>query len=602
MTIEEPVEELGAAVPHEEDEDWDELDPDEQLRRMRHSAAHVLAEAVLEMFPEAKYAIGPPIENGFYYDFELPRPLTPDDLTNLERRMKRTVKRNVPIEGEWIPKAQAEEIFKDQPYKLELIADLEGDLVGHFTHAGFEDLCRGGHTDRTGQLGAFKLTHSAGAYWRGDENNTMLQRVYGVLFPTQEELDAYLEAREEAERRDHRRLGRELDLFSTHEQYGPGLIYWHPKGGRTRIEIENAWREEHFDAGYEIVYTPHVGRAELWETSGHLDFYAESMYSPMDIDGNDYYLKPMNCPFHIQIYNNAKRSYRELPMRLAELGTVYRYERSGVLHGMMRVRGFTQDDAHIICTPDQVEDEILTVVEFVLHLLRLFGFEDFEASLSTRPEKAVGDLEQWDMAQDALRRAMDRADLTYDVDEGAGVFYGPKIDIHLKDTLGRRWQTATIQFDFNLPERFDMAYIGEDGAEHRPYMVHRALLGSIERFFGILVEHYGGAFPLWLAPVQAVVIPIADRHVEYAEHVQRELKQQRFRVEVDDSGERMGNKIRRAQLQKVPYMLVIGDREVEAEQVAVRDRSGDDLGAMPLFQLTDRLIDERDTRSYRPPA
>ncbi len=602
MTIEEPVEELGAAVPHEEDADWDELDPDEQLRRMRHSAAHVLAEAVLEMFPEAKYAIGPPIENGFYYDFELPRPLTPDDLTNLERRMKRTVKRNVPIEGEWIPKAQAEEIFKDQPYKLELIADLEGDLVGHFTHAGFEDLCRGGHTDRTGQLGAFKLTHSAGAYWRGDENNTMLQRVYGVLFPTQEELDAYLEAREEAERRDHRRLGRELDLFSTHEQYGPGLIYWHPKGGRTRIEIENAWREEHFDAGYEIVYTPHVGRAELWETSGHLDFYAESMYSPMDIDGNDYYLKPMNCPFHIQIYNNAKRSYRELPMRLAELGTVYRYERSGVLHGMMRVRGFTQDDAHIICTPDQVEDEILTVVEFVLHLLRLFGFEDFEASLSTRPEKAVGDLEQWDMAQDALRRAMDRADLTYDVDEGAGVFYGPKIDIHLKDTLGRRWQTATIQFDFNLPERFDMAYIGEDGAEHRPYMVHRALLGSIERFFGILVEHYGGAFPLWLAPVQAVVIPIADRHVEYAEHVQRELKQQRFRVEVDDSGERMGNKIRRAQLQKVPYMLVIGDREVEAEQVAVRDRSGDDLGAMPLFQLTDRLIDERDTRSYRPPA
>ena len=602
MTIEEPVEELGAAVPHEEDEDWDELDPDEQLRRMRHSAAHVLAEAVLEMFPEAKYAIGPPIENGFYYDFELPRPLTPDDLTNLERRMKRTVKRNVPIEGEWIPKAQAEEIFKDQPYKLELIADLEGDLVGHFTHAGFEDLCRGGHTDRTGQLGAFKLTHSAGAYWRGDENNTMLQRVYGVLFPTQEELDAYLEAREEAERRDHRRLGRELDLFSTHEQYGPGLIYWHPKGGRTRIEIENAWREEHFDAGYEIVYTPHVGRAELWETSGHLDFYAERMYSPMDIDGNDYYLKPMNCPFHIQIYNNAKRSYRELPMRLAELGTVYRYERSGVLHGMMRVRGFTQDDAHIICTPDQVEDEILTVVEFVLHLLRLFGFEDFEASLSTRPEKAVGDLEQWDMAQDALRRAMDRADLTYDVDEGAGVFYGPKIDIHLKDTLGRRWQTATIQFDFNLPERFDMAYIGEDGAEHRPYMVHRALLGSIERFFGILVEHYGGAFPLWLAPVHAVVIPIADRHVEYAEHVQRELKQQRFRVEVDDSGERMGNKIRRAQLQKVPYMLVIGDREVEAEQVAVRDRSGDDLGAMPLFQLTDRLIDERDTRSYRPPA
>ena len=595
------MEELGTAVPHE-DEAWDDLEPGEQLRRMRHSAAHVLAEAVLEMFPDAKYAIGPPIENGFYYDFELPRALTPDDLATLERRMKRTVKRNVPIEGEWIPKAEAEEIFKDQPYKLELIADLEGDLVGHFKHADFEDLCRGGHTDRTGQLGAFKLTHSAGAYWRGDENNQMLQRVYGVLFPTQDELDAYLEAREEAERRDHRRVGRELDLFSTHEEYGPGLIYWHPKGGRTRIEIENAWRDEHFEAGYEIVYTPHIGRGELWETSGHLGFYAENMYSPMDIDGNDYYLKPMNCPFHVQIYKNAKRSYRELPMRLAEMGTVYRYERSGVLHGMMRVRGFTQDDAHIICTPEQVEDEIVRVVEFVLHILRLFGFEDFEASLSTRPEKSVGNQERWDQAEDALRRALERADLEYGVDEGGGAFYGPKIDIHLQDTLGRKWQCSTVQFDFNLPDRFDMAYVGEDGQDHQPYMVHRALLGSMERFFGILVEHYGGAFPLWLAPVQAVVVPIADRHIEYAEHVQRELKQRGFRVEVDDSGERMGNKIRRAQLQKVPYMLVIGDREQEAEQVAVRDRSGDDLGAMPIFQFIDRLIDERDTRSYQPPV
>ncbi|MDA0353282.1 MAG: threonine--tRNA ligase [Chloroflexi bacterium] len=595
------MEELGEAVAHEEDVPWADLEPDEQLRRMRHSAAHVLAEAVLEMFPEGKYAIGPPIENGFYYDFDLPRSLTPEDLANLERRMKRTVKRNVPIEGEWIPKAQAEEIFKDQPYKLELIANLEGDLVGHFKHAKFEDLCRGGHTERTGKLGAFKLTHSAGAYWRGDEKNKMLQRIYGVLFPTQEELDAYLAAREEAERRDHRRVGRELDLFSTHEEYGPGLIYWHPKGGRTRVEIENAWREEHFAADYEIVYTPHVGRATLWETSGHLDFYADSMYSPMDIDGNDYYLKPMNCPFHVQIYKNTKRSYRELPMKLAELGTVYRYERSGVLHGMMRVRGFTQDDAHIICTPEQVEDEIVEVVEFVLHLLRLFGFEEFEASLSTRPEKSVGEQEQWDQAEDSLRRALERAGLEYGVDEGGGAFYGPKIDIHLKDTLGRKWQCSTVQFDFNLPERFDMSYVGEDGADHRPYMVHRALLGSIERFFGILVEHYGGAFPLWLAPVQAIVIPIADRHLDYAAHVQRELKQKGFRVDVDSSGERMGNMIRRAQLQKIPYMLVIGDREAEAEQVAVRDRSGDDLGAMPVFQLVDRMIDERDTRSYQPP-
>jgi threonyl-tRNA synthetase len=596
------IEELGDAVPHDEEIAFADLDPAEQLRRQRHSAAHVLAEAVLELFPDAKYAIGPPIENGFYYDFDLPRTLTPDDLVTLEARMRETIARDVPIEGEWIPKAEAQAIFKDQPYKLELIAELEGDLVGHFRHAGFDDLCRGGHTERTGQLGAFKLSHVAGAYWRGDEHRPMLQRVYGLLFPTQQELDAYIEAREEAERRDHRRLGRDLDLFSTHEEYGPGLVYWHPKGGRVRVEIENAWRQEHYDAGYEIVFTPHIGRATLWETSGHLGFYAENMYSPMDIDGNDYYLKPMNCPFHILIYKNSLRSYRELPMRLAELGTVYRYERSGVLHGMMRVRGFTQDDAHIICTPEQVEDEIFEVVEFVLHLLRLFGFDEFEASLSTRPEKSVGDREQWDQAEDSLRRALDRANLSYNVDEGGGAFYGPKIDINLKDTLGRRWQCSTVQFDFNEPERFGMTYIGEDGAEHRPYMVHRALLGSIERFFGILVEHYGGAFPLWLAPVQAVVIPIADRHVDYAHHVQRELREAGLRVEVDNSGERMGNKIRRAQLQKTPYMLVIGDREVEAEQVSVRDRSGDDLGAMPLFQLADRMVDERDTRTYQPPV
>jgi threonyl-tRNA synthetase len=596
------IEELGDAVPHDEEIAFADLDPAEQLRRQRHSAAHVLAEAVLELFPDARYAIGPPIENGFYYDFDLPRTLTPDDLVTLEARMRETIARDVPIEGEWIPKAEAQAIFKDQPYKLELIAELEGDLVGHFRHAGFDDLCRGGHTERTGQLGAFKLSHVAGAYWRGDEHRPMLQRVYGLLFPTQQELDAYIEAREEAERRDHRRLGRDLDLFSTHEEYGPGLVYWHPKGGRVRVEIENAWRQEHYDAGYEIVFTPHIGRATLWETSGHLGFYAENMYSPMDIDGNDYYLKPMNCPFHILIYKNSLRSYRELPMRLAELGTVYRYERSGVLHGMMRVRGFTQDDAHIICTPEQVEDEIFEVVEFVLHLLRLFGFDEFEASLSTRPEKSVGDREQWDQAEDSLRRALDRANLSYNVDEGGGAFYGPKIDINLKDTLGRRWQCSTVQFDFNEPERFGMTYIGEDGAEHRPYMVHRALLGSIERFFGILVEHYGGAFPLWLAPVQAVVIPIADRHVDYAHHVQRELREAGLRVEVDNSGERMGNKIRRAQLQKTPYMLVIGDREVEAEQVSVRDRSGDDLGAMPLFQLADRMVDERDTRTYQPPV
>ena len=581
-------------------EAFDELAADERLFRMRHSAAHVLAEAVLEQFPEAKYAIGPPIEHGFYYDFDLPRPLTPEDLIGLEVRMRQTVAADVPIEGEQIPKDEARALFADQPYKLELIDDIQDDTVGHFTHAGFQDLCRGGHTETTGQIGAFKLTHVAGAYWRGDEHRPMLQRIYGALYPTQEELEAYLASVEEAERRDHRRVGRDLDLFSTHEEYGPGLIYWHPKGARVRVELEDLWRREHYAAGYEIVFTPHIGRAALWQASGHLDFYADSMYSPMDIDGDDYYLKPMNCPFHIQIYKNGLRSYRELPIRLAELGTVYRYERSGTLHGMLRVRGFTQDDAHIICTPDQLLGEIVGAVEFALHLLRTVGFTDFRAHLSTRPtEKFVGATEDWDRAEDSLRQALERADVAYDLKEGDGAFYGPKIDIDLVDALGRAWQCSTIQFDFNLPERFDMTYIGDDGAEHRPFMVHRALYGSIERFMGIVIEHFGGAFPLWLAPVQARVIPIADRHVEYARHVERELRAAGLRPEVDDGGDRMGAKIRKAQLEKIPYMLVVGDREAEAEQVAVRDRTGDDLGAMPVLQLVERLIDERDNRDIQ---
>ena len=573
------------------------LDSEERLFRMRHSAAHVLAEAVLELFPDAKYAIGPPIEHGFYYDFELPRPLTPDDLEAIEGRMRSSIERDVAIEGQQIAKDEARRIFAGQPYKLELIDEIEDETVGHFRHGEFQDLCRGGHTERTGQIGAFKLTHVAGAYWRGDEHNAMLQRVYGALYPTQEELDAYLASVEEAERRDHRRLGRELDLFSMHEQYGPGLVYWHPKGGRVRMEMEDLWRREHVQAGYEIVFTPHIGRSTLWERSGHLEFFAENMYAPMDVDGSDYYLKPMNCPFHIQIYNNTRRSYRELPMRLAELGTVYRYERSGTLHGALRVRGLTQDDAHIICTPEQLEDEIVAIVEFALRILRIYGFEQFRAYLSTRPEKAVGSDGDWQRAEESLRQALDRAGMAYEVNEGDGAFYGPKIDIYLVDAIGREWQCPTIQFDFNLPERFDMTYIGEDGAAHRPFMVHRVLYGALERFFGVLIEHYAGAFPLWLAPVQAVVIPIADRHIDYARHVQRELTEHDLRVEVDGSGDRMGAKIRKAQLEKVPYMLVVGDRELEAEQVAVRDRSGDDLGAMPLFQLADRMVDERDNRT-----
>ena len=576
---------------------FSQLNDEEQLFRMRHSAAHILAEAMLEKFPDAKYAIGPPVDDGFYYDFELPRSLTPDDLVELQKRMTQSVRANLPIHGEQIDKDAAREIFSDQPYKLELIDEIEDSTVGHFSHGDFEDLCRGGHTETTGQVGAFKLDRIAGAYWRGDENNTMLQRVYGLLFSTEEELVEYEELREQARLNDHRRLGRELDLFSTQEDYGPGLIYWHPKGARLRVEIEDTWKQAHDEGGYDLVFTPHIGRSTLWETSGHLDFFSEGMFSAMDVDGDDYYLKPMNCPFHIQIFKNDLRSYRELPMRLAELGTVYRYERSGVLHGMLRVRGFTQDDAHIICTPEQLDSEVDGVVRFVLDLLGVFNFENISATLSTRPEKAVGDSSQWDRAERALREAIERAELAYDVEDGGGAFYGPKIDFHLTDALGRRWQCSTVQFDFNLPERFDMSYVGDDGEPHRPFMVHRALFGSIERFVGILIEHYGGAFPMWLAPVQVAIIPIADRHLEHADRIGAELKARGIRFNVDAAKERMGNKIRRAQLQKIPYMLVVGDREAEADAAAVRTRTGDDLGEIPVRELVDKFLAEIQDRS-----
>ena len=565
---------------------------DDRLYRMRHSASHIMAEAILSMFPEARFAIGPPIENGFYYDFDLPRSLTLDDLVVIEERMRQSIAADRPFEHSQAPKDEARRLFAGQPYKLELIDGIEDEMVSLYRHGPFLDLCEGPHVESTGHVKAFKLTGIAGAYWRGDERNPMLQRIYGALFETQEELDAYLHRLEEAQRRDHRRLGRELDLFSFHEEFGPGLVYWHPKGGRVRTIIEDLWRQEHYAGGYELVYSPHIGKSTLWQTSGHLDFYQESMYSPMDVDGQEYFIKPMNCPFHILMYRSSTRSYRDLPMRLAELGTVYRYERSGVLHGLMRVRGFTQDDAHIFCRPDQVEDEILRCVDFALFFLRTFGFQDFQVYLSTRPEKYVGTVEDWDMAEGALRRAIEAAKLPYEVDEGGGVFYGPKIDIKIKDVLGREWQCTTIQFDFNLPERFDLAFVGDDGRERRPYMVHRALLGSMERFLGVLIEHYGGAFPLWLAPVQATVIPIADRHVEYARRVAEELRAEGLRVEVDERGERMQAKIRDAQLQKVPYMLVVGDKEMEAEAAALRCRSGEDLGPLPLFQVIDRLKDE----------
>jgi threonyl-tRNA synthetase len=572
------------------------------LYKIRHSAAHVMAEAVLEMFPEGKIAIGPPIEDGFYYDFDLPRPLTPEDLEAIERRMREIIAADYKFERREISAEQARKLYADQPYKLELIQGLEGGLdeygmepvekpiISTYRHNSFEDLCRGPHVEHTGQINpdAIKLMKVSGAYWRGDEHNPMLQRIYGTAWETAQQLEEYLHRLAEAEKRDHRKLGAQLDLFSVQpEQLGGGLILWHPKGGLIRHVAEEFCKAEHLAHGYDLVYSPHIGKSTLWETSGHLDFYRENMYAPMDIDGQEYYLKPMNCPFHILMYKNSLRSYRDLPFRFAEWGTVYRYERGGVLHGLLRVRGFTQDDAHHFCRPDQMPEEIDFVLNFCLHILRSFGFTDFNAYLSTRPGegKAVGDPAQWRDAEAALEAALKRSGVPYEIDEGGGAFYGPKIDLKIKDAIGREWQLSTIQFDFNMAERFDMTYVGEDGQEHRPYMIHRALLGSMERFFGVLIEHYGGAFPVWLAPVQAMLIPIADRHVEYANQVAARLKEAGLRAEVDDTSDRMGNKIRKAQEQKIPYMLVVGDKEAEAGTVAVRLRTNENLGPKPIEEF-----------------
>jgi threonyl-tRNA synthetase len=572
---------------------------EDQLDKLRHSTSHVMAQAVLEKFPEGKIAIGPPIENGFYYDFDLPRPLTPEDLEEIEARMKEIIAEGHDFSYQELDEQGAKNMFADQPYKLELINDilsagtdeygepLDGDpQLSIYKSGSFVDLCRGPHVDNTKEIrpDALKLLNVAGAYWRGDERRPMLQRIYGTVWKTKKELKKHLAWLEEIEKRDHRRLIRDLDLLSFHPEAGPGLAYWHPKGGQMRVIIEDYWRKLHYEGGYDIVFTPHIGRAQLWETSGHLDFYEEGMYSPMDIEGQDYYIKPMNCPFHVMIYKSKMRSYRELPLRWAELGTVYRYERSGTLHGLLRVRGFTQDDAHIVCTPEQIEDEILRVLDFSIMLLSGFGFEEFKFELSVRDPKALekyaGADTMWERAEVSLVKALETRDLVYERMEGEAVFYGPKIDIKIKDALGRLWQLTTIQFDFNVPERFDMSFVGEDGKEHRPYMVHRALLGSLERFFGVLVEHYGGAFPVWLSPVQVTLIPIADRHIEYARSVQEQLRVAGLRAEVDVSGERMQAKIRDAQMQKIPYMLVIGDREMEAGQVNLRKRDGDVPGAI----------------------
>jgi threonyl-tRNA synthetase len=556
-----------------------------------------MAQVVTEMFEpgEAKVAIGPPIAEGFYYDFDLPRSLTPEDLESIEKRMREILAGNFEFKREVLSADEARKLFADQPYKIELIDGLDaGGLdeygepidekpeISIYTQDTFTDLCRGPHVAKTEAINpdAIKLLKVAGAYWRGDENRPMLQRIYGTAWESADDLEQYLWRLEEAKKRDHRRVGKDLDLYSVNEAVGPGLILWHPKGGMVRKLAEDFCRDEHEKGGYDFVYSPHIGKASLWETSGHLDWYQEAMYSPLDIDGQQYYLKPMNCPFHVQIFNSRTRSYRDLPLRFAEWGTVYRYERSGVLHGLLRVRGFTQDDAHIFCRPDQMPEEIDRVLDFSLNILRAFGFENFQAYLSTRnPEKAAGDPEDWDAPTEALRQSLEREGVPYIVDEGEAVFYGPKIDIKVKDALGREWQLSTI----------DLAYVGEDGEEHRPYMIHRALLGSMERFMGVLIEHHAGAFPVWLAPVQAVLIPIADRHAEFAHKVAATMKEAGVRVEVDDRGERMNAKIRDAQMQKVPYMLVIGDREVDAGAVSVRLRSEEDLGSMQIDPVIERI-------------
>jgi threonyl-tRNA synthetase len=562
------------------------------LEILRHSTAHVMAAAICRLYEKVQLDIGPATDAGFYYDFDLSHRFTPEDFPLIEREMAKIVGENLSFECLEMSREEARILLegKGQRYKLERLADIpEGQKITFYRCGDFLDLCRGPHVARTGDLKAFKLSSVAGSYFRGIETNPMLQRLYGIVAASQQELDEQVLRMEEALKRDHRKLGKELDLFSVQEDVGPGLIHWHPKGARIRSIIEEYWRAEHFKAGYELLYTPHIGRAGLWETSGHLGFYAENMYAPMVIDEVSYYAKPMNCPFHIQIYKNNKHSYRDLPLRWAELGTVYRYEKTGVLHGLLRVRGFTQDDAHIFCTPEQIVDEVKRTVEFALRLWRSFGFTEITAYLATQPAKAVGEPERWEQATNSLRQALEAEKIPFVVDEGGGAFYGPKIDLKVKDAIGREWQMSTIQFDFNLPERFELAYTGGDGKEHRPYMVHRALLGSLERFFGVLVEHYAGAFPLWLAPEQIRVLPINDKVMPAAESLVAALQAADFRVRMDRSADKLGAKIRDAQMAKIPYMLVLGAREAEAGLVSVRSRTAGDLGTMTLEALISKL-------------
>jgi len=558
----------------------------------RHSSTHIMAQAVKELFPTAQLTIGPALEDSFYYDFAYDRPFTPEDLEKIEVRAREIAQRRLPIARREFSKPEAIDFFKrrGEHYKVELIQGFpDAEPISAYSQGEFVDLCRGPHLPSTGHVGAFKLLTTAGAYWRGDERNPMLQRIYGTSFPTKTELDAHLARLEEIKRRDHRKVGKELDLISVQDEIGPGLVLWHPKGAAVRLLIENFWREQHIKDGYELVYSPHVARLDLWKTSGHVDYYRENMFASMKLEGSEYQLKPMNCPYHIMIYKSHLRSYRDLPIRYGELGTVYRYERTGVLHGLLRVRGFTQDDAHLFCRPDQIETEVSRVLDFTFFILRTFGFSEFEVFLSTRPKESVGSEEHWTLATSALEAALKNRNIAFHLDPGGGAFYGPKIDIKIKDALGRSWQCSTIQVDFNNPERFQLAYIGEDGKPHQPIMIHRALMGSIERFFGILVEHYGGAFPTWLAPVQAVVLAITDSQREYVAKVVADMKAAGFRVEADLRNEKIGLKIREAEKAKIPFMFVAGEREVHSGSLSVRGRSGANLGTMTVAGALDLL-------------
>lgn len=560
-----------------------------------HSTAHLMAQAVKQLFPEVKVTIGPAIEQGFYYDFDRAEPFSDDELLLIENRMKELSSQNLPYSRKELSKQEAMEMFSNlqEDYKLELIEAIpDGDIISTYTQGDFIDLCRGPHLPDTGRIKAVKLLKTSGAYWRGDEHNKMLKRIYGISFPTNKELNEYIQMLEEAKKSDHRKLGKDLDLFSIDDEVGAGLVLWHPNGALMRHLIEQYWKDEHLKNGYKFVCSPHIGRSNLWHTSGHLGYYHENMYSPMDIEGQEYYIKPMNCPFHIAIYKTTLHSYRELPIRLAELGTVYRYERSGVLHGLMRVRGFTQDDAHIICTAEQVNDEVEKLLEFSMSVLKHFGFENFQIYLSTMPSNPVGEVKDWEMATVSLRSSLEKLNIPYEVDEGGGAFYGPKIDIKIKDALNRSWQCTTIQFDFNLPQRFNMEYIGADNHSHKPYMIHRAIFGSLERFFGTLLEYHAGNMPLWLCPIQVMVMPITDVQIDYAKDINQQFTKNGIRAEVDFRSEKIGYKIREAEMRKIPYMCIIGKKEFEDTSVTLRRHTIGDLGSMSLQEALDKMESE----------